>query len=59
LRTHGLLQGACGHTRRGNALKRALETGASGDLATGGDGLIATRIAHTATEQVTLNRARR
>jgi predicted dehydrogenase len=33
------------------AFARALETGAPGDLATGADGLIATRIARAATEQ--------
>ncbi|MGD0061142.1 MAG: Gfo/Idh/MocA family oxidoreductase [Verrucomicrobiia bacterium] len=38
------------------AFARALETGEPGDLATGADGLIATRIARTATEQVIADR---
>jgi predicted dehydrogenase len=38
------------------AFARALETGTPGDLATGADGLIAIRIARTATEQVITDR---
>jgi predicted dehydrogenase len=38
------------------AFARGLETGEPGDLATGADGLIATRIARTATEQVIAGR---
>jgi predicted dehydrogenase len=41
------------------AFARALETGKPGDLATGSDGLIATRIARAATEQAILERLRR
>jgi len=40
------------------AFARALETGEPGDLATGDDGLIATRIARIATEQVIADRLR-